>query len=168
MTFYHQARDWFHCCFRISCLLHDSKIPKMEFDKIRILDFYMVFPDVGIHIKLPKHLRHAKKSFQQAPVSYERISEPSRIFDSMADIQAQAVRSMIGAGLVLAEPFTASGIVQSSNKSTEVFNKLAQENAERKSAWYQAIIQHLVTIELLGPDGLKARTKLLDHHHDIN
>lgn len=85
----------------------------------------------------------------------------------MADIQAQAIRSMIGAGLVQAEPFTASGIVQSSNKSTDVFGKLSQENAERKSAWYQAIIQHLVTIELLGPYGLKARTKLLDHHHDI-
>ncbi len=168
MILYHQSRDSFHCCFRIACILSDSKIHRMEFDKVRILDFYSVFPHFGVKFKFPKHLRHARKAFQQAPEQYERISSPTRVFSSMSDIQLQSVRSMIGIGLISSEPFTSGGIVTATDKATNIFKKLSEENSEKKTPWFQAIVQDLTMVELLGEDGLKARSGLMEHHYDIS
>lgn len=167
MINYHQSRDYFHCCFRISCILTDSKVTKVEFDKLRILDFYTVFPRLAESITLPQAMRHARKAFQAAPAPYERMPEPTRVFETMFNIQSMAVHAMIGAGILLAEPYSSSGFVQVSQTGGAIANSLVDKFSERKSPWFRAIVEQLIMIELLGPDGLKARTGLAEHRYDL-
>jgi len=139
----------------------------MEFDKLRILDFYTVFPRLAETIKLPQTMRHARKAFQAAPAPYERMSEPTRIYESMFNIQSMAVHAMIGAGILLAEPFSSSGFLQVSQAGVAIANSIVGKFSERKSPWFRAIVEQLVMIELRGPDGLKARTGLAEYRYDL-
>lgn len=41
---YHPRNDIYHCCFRIVSILSLSNLSSIELDKLKIIDFYLVFP----------------------------------------------------------------------------------------------------------------------------
>lgn len=164
---YHHALDAHHCCFRIACLMHDGKIPKMEVDRLRLLDFYFVFPQCAIDIEFPRHLVRLRKLFHAAPRSYEDVSNSYRIFGMMCQIQNQAVHALIGLGMISSELYLSTGAVEKTPKAAFAFDEIAKNNHVRKDNWYQAIVSELALQPLLGPDGLKARSGLLEYRYDI-
>ena len=44
MIIYNPAFDIYHCVYRMISILSNLVNEKIEVDKLRILDFYMVFP----------------------------------------------------------------------------------------------------------------------------
>jgi len=146
----------------IQALLEQKEI---DFVKLRIIDFYFVFPHLIREIKLPQisgssTLRAMSKLLD---IPYEKMPDKKRLFSEMGDFQIQAIHILKSMN-ILEE---CNGMISKKEEFYgEKIKKLISNNQYGSSELFQSIVELLYKIPLYGPTGLKQRTGLMEYRYD--
>lgn len=164
---YHPAFDAGHATFRYLRLRRGLGISQIEFDKLRILDFYVLFPHRAIAIRLMQQdlsLRSLAKQTESS-AGYSALPSDTVLFGRMEPAQIAAAQTMATSG-ALDEDALSLGIVKFQDFPTpaELEMRVVAANTENFQAL--EIAKVLFGYPLLGAGGLKDRTGLLEHRYD--
>jgi hypothetical protein len=163
------ALDPFHSMFRLLRLRELIKqFGALPRDQARILDFYLLFPFRVRDIRLaPKHQRYKKLAEKYAHLTpYGEQPDAPALFNRMEPIQAAALETLASRHFI--NPIKlARGEVDSTNQLAPngVMKRIEELNAQQGD-----LMEFLGVLAsdyaLLGDQGLKARTGLLEHRYD--
>lgn len=167
MLTYHPAFDSYHCAYRTLLLTTKMSEEIVEIERMRIWDFYLVFPAETNRISIPRDLWSLKQSANKRPNPYEELIDPQRVFERMKLFQLAAFRYLAAFGFIESREM-AHNVLKRTSKP--IPNKLLS-SMERLDSREQYVIQLISSplneLSLYGDKGLKFRTKLLDFKYDI-
>ncbi|WP_317124760.1 ABC-three component system middle component 5 [Chryseobacterium sp. 6424] len=148
-------------------ILLSSRIAKtIEIDKLKILDFYYVYPTELLDIKKPVGFKKYEKFLKREKNKYDRINNPKRIFYKMNSIQFQAMKILVAYGYLDSESFE-NGIVKVTEKSFgEEFQIMVEKSVELNTNLITLLAGPIADIDLYGHLGLKERTGLIEFRYD--
>ena len=107
MLAYHPAFDANHCAYRFIHILISSECDHLEWDKLRLADFYYLFPHLlKAIIPLPKGLSKGRKYFKKIDDPYEKTPNPKRLMFDLRDIQNSTIASLIAKNLIDRDSFS--------------------------------------------------------------
>jgi hypothetical protein len=165
MLLYHPAFDTYHSAFRLLLLMWKSDDHETPFARLRILDFYLLFPTELESMSFPRSIMRERSRWKKLRSRYNQISDPRRVFDELASFQLSGLQTLVSTGLAIQRG--QSDVV--SLVRDAVPEKLIVE-LETAGASQNDILSLLTgpfrTIELYGRDGLKARTGLFEYRYD--
>ena len=166
MLIYHPAFDMYHCMFRILRLL--SKLPEQayEVERIRILDFYLLFPEQLNNVRFPREAVTYRKSFRNDINPFERIEDPLRIFLRLESYQKEALNCLASYNLIDSELLAESKIQRTDNELPNELVEAIEKATDRFPEVMELLTGPFRNIDLYGKSGLKARTQLFEHRYD--
>ncbi len=167
MIVYHPAFDLYNCIFRMLQLMNYSKEEVIHFDKIRIWDFYLTFPNLVQDISFPADLRKLKNSvFKVKRNPYEDIPDQRQIFERMKPYQLSAMKSLASYGFIDSELLSENKIKRTKKEiPTDLLRKL-NDLSNQNGNVIKLVTSDLVDLPLFGQKGWKARTGLLNFKYD--
>ena len=166
MLVYHPAYDAYHCLFRMMAII--ERTDELEIDKLKILDFYILFPALLSEVKMPRQFVKIKKTAEKFFNEYHDPLNPGMIFKEMRQIQDAAIKCMLAAGYISSDDLSNGYIVRTEKKLPQKIALEMKGFLDSKEPFSSFIIQSMAKFHLTGPDGLKSRTKLMEHRYDIH
>lgn len=166
---YQPAFDPFHTVFRLT-RLREAILAKIALprDHVRILDFYLLFPfRVGAITLFQRHRglkKLANNYLETRP--YGDFPEDRVLFNRISPIQIAGLDTLVNNELLNAKDYE-RGIVSATSKSLppRLLDRVLEANKKQED-----LIKFLETLstnyELLGEDGLKKRSKLMEFAYD--
>lgn len=166
MLLYHPAFDPYHGVFRLLQLF--TRLPKIPFEteKIRILDFYLIFPENLNDVRLPKEYRSFRKTIQAVRDRYNNIENPVRIFHTLEPYQRFAINILLSYRLIESDAENDRKIFRSNVPLPTIIAESIRRANEKQADFVNFLTGPLSGIDLYGDDGLKARTKLFEYKYD--
>ena len=165
MLIYHPVYDVNHGMFRLLRLLNSSPSESMPWDAYRIVDFYYVFPHLLADVGWPRAFNSRKKKYQGGASSYTRIPSPKIFIRQLRGVHETIARSLVSKGYL--EPI---GDVPMMLKRTQqrLPDRLTDAfvRADQDEDLVELLAVNIAAIPLAGKDGLKARTRLLEHRYE--
>src|SRR5258708_21794206 len=149
MLTYHPAFDLYNAIFRFLRMLDPMRDRSLELERLRILDFYLLFPFLLGDIQFPASAITFKKHFKKKPTEYENISDPKRLFLRLAPYQLAALNSLAAYSLIEKTLFKQSKIRRTSTAlPPELQSSIDLRNSN--SIEIQLLTGPLVEIDLYG------------------
>ena len=164
--FYHPAFDSYHCIYRTLLLSAKTASKVIEVERMRIWDFYLVFPPETRQISFPSELSILKRS-DIRPNTYENVVDPQFIFARMKAFQLTAYRSLAAFGLIESSELLNNRIVRTNKTVPSTLLSRFDATNEGERYVLSLVASALNNLPLYGPKGLKQRTKLLDYKYDV-
>lgn len=170
MIIYNQAFDLYHTVYRFLQLLNkfDEGV-FIEIDRLRILDFYMLFPSKIYEIKLKRsegHMKKMRKSIENKNNPYEFVFENRKIFERIRPFQLSALKCIASYGIIDKEALLLNRvtIVKESVLNDYVKNLESLHSNENEAISF--LTSYFSSMSLYGSDGLKSRTGLMESKYD--
>lgn len=165
MLIYNPAYDIHHCIFRIYNILHKIKFDSsIEFERVRIIDFHLVFPSALDSVEYPTGFRKIKNKILKINSPYRNISNKYVTFQTMQNLQIQAIDFLKTQGYI--EIDNLNNITKTSifpdlkiNLNQRFFVELDYEDEN-------IIMNFFYKTSLNGANSLKKRTRLLEYRYD--
>jgi hypothetical protein len=166
MLIYHPVFDVYHCIFRMLQLIVKMQSGEVEVEKIRIWDYYLTFPHEIVKISFPREYLEYKKFFKEINNPYENILGTKRTFDKMQSIQMTALKSLASYNFIDTKKLD-KGLVSRLDfeLSSELFTQINDLSPREKNI-IELLTKVFYDIPLLGENGLKYRTGLLNFKYD--
>lgn len=171
MIVYNQALDLYHAIFRfIQFLRKFDEGTVIEFDRLRIWDFYLLFPSKIHQIKLKKNeadIRQIRKQFiRESENPYERIVDERKIFEKVRPYQLTALKCLASYGIVDKAELNQNRVLITNKKLlVEFFGRLKELTPTEQNV-VSLMTSHFNQMSLFGPHGLKSRTNLIESKYD--
>lgn len=142
----------------------DSK--RIEIDRLKIADFYFVFPHLISSVSLPRAkgssaLRKEAKAFD---VPYENLPSIKILFSEMGDFQLQALDILRAKEIVNLSESGWLSVGQSFEEKAIL--SLVTDNSFSSKEFYRMLIRVLSQCDLHGANGLKKKTGLMEYRYD--
>lgn len=166
MLIYHPAFDFHHCVFRMVRLLNRLPSGRYHVERIRILDFYLLFPGQIPSIRFPQNLREQKKRFKGSGSKYEHIVDRYRIFLRLEPFQTQALGCLASRGLISPLALLEGFVERTTQEIPPKLKAVAEVSDQRFPEAIELLTGPLVEIQLHGRNGLKGRTNLFEYRYD--
>ena len=163
MLRYHPVHDPHHAAFRFLRLLVERPERKLEALKLRILDFYLLFPAEIESIQFPNQIRRWKTRFRAESNKYFSTVSRFSVFHQMQEPQEFALLSLEAREVVNCSDDYIS--LNLGNVPSDIEKKARRRNEEQEDLVY-FLVEHLADFELHGNDGLKRRTGLAEFKYD--
>ena len=166
MLIYHQRNDVFHCMFRLLSILHLLDEKKIEIDRLKIIDFFFVFPHLIADTPLPRAKGSAaiKKEACSLAVPYENLPSSKILFSEMGDFQLQALDILRSKEIV--SFFDDGWLTIGSTFESESITKLVSGNSFTSNEFYKSLETILCGYKMHGSNGLKSKTGLMEYRYD--
>ena len=160
---YHPRNDIYHCCFRLLSILKSYDHP-ITIEKIRIIDFYLVYPNFVKEITLPRKNGNTKlkNMYAKLPAPFEIMPNKKILFSELKSFQYSAISLLRAKSLIEIKEKTIS-------KTSDYWllpNGFFEENNILNDETQVQLIKCLSSIELIGTQGLKQRTGLMEYRYD--
>ena len=166
MIVYHPAYDINHCAFRFISLLSDVENYEMNWDSLKILDFYYVFPHLLEQVRLPKNLIANKNTLSRIPLSYETLPNPQRLMFGLSALHNEAARALIARRLIDKDLFLKNIVKLDIYHLPASLAEVIISSQQRKTVWYSLLVNVLAQYPTEGNNGLKSRTNLMEYRYD--
>lgn len=164
---YQPAFDATHAIFRFLRIREALGLLSIEVDKLRILDYYLLFPPQASEIRLRQSdlwIRNAAKKFERRKSS-AKLPSKEVLFEKMKSPQVAALQTMVASGSIDAASMRQNLVkFQSLALPPSLTNRVKEAN--EREADVMKIVEALQHYPLLGKDGLKDRTGLLEYRYD--
>lgn len=164
MLIYHPAYDAYHCIFRLLTLMEGIK--SVEVAKIRILDFFLIFPAEVSKIRLSPAQIGTKKLARSLANVYHGPISTTQVFRDMEHIQIAAINALAASNIINVERLSQGFVERTSASIPDAINQIVIAKDISVNPLINFIITELSSIPLLGIDGLKHRTGLMEYRYD--
>lgn len=166
---YQPAFDPFHTVFRFLRLREAmlTEVTPMR-DHFRILDFYLLYPYRIENLRLkPAHRRYRKLATEYASTKpYGDLPEDRTMFGRMRNIQQAAIDTLIAKGLLDVEAARRGLIKRTEVALPDVISNQVAVANEREASLVEFLALLGGDYDLLGDNGLKNRSGLMEHRYD--
>ena len=166
MLRYHPAHDPQHAAFRCLRLLLARPDKRLHTLALRILDFFLLFPAELESIRMPAQWRSFKTAFRAHANKYFSTVSKHSVFHQMHDPQTVAFQLLVSRNLILPERFGEDEAVLIKENMPPALRERAVERNEHDSELIDFLVNKIGTLPLLGEDGLKHRTGLVEYRYD--
>ena len=166
MLNYHPSNDLYHSIYRIFLLTDSLKIEAVEWERLRLMDFYFLFPHLLRDLKMPREYLPYKKIFKLIREPYEEMGSPKRVFYQLGTLQENAIRSLIAKGYFHRDSFTLDARIKIKGPPPAEIIKLIKEEPKVSSDWFAPFVEVFNALSLTGTNGLKDRSEMLEHRYD--
>jgi hypothetical protein len=164
---YHPAHDPYHCALRTLAILRASEQPALDVDKVRIIDFYVLFPSLVSEITLPRPLSSLRTAAAKQQHAYEYVDNPKQVFLELKEIQYSTYLALAGQNVIDPAQLESRLLaIRDQNIPEDIHSTIKKFLGENKGI-SETISRGLSLIPLLGAGGLKARTGLMEYRYDI-
>lgn len=171
MIVYNQAFDLYHTIFRFLQFLNKFENGSLiEVERLRIWDFYLLFPYKTHEIRLKQSeadIRKIRREYiKDSHNPYEQITEDRKIFEKIKPYQLAALNCIASYGII-DKALLNQQRVSIINKDilTQLINNF-DGLSPKESNVIALMTSHFNQISLFGTDGLKDRTKLMESRYD--
>lgn len=171
MIIYNQAFDIYHTIYRLLHFLNEFENQTvLEIERVRIWDFYLLFPNKIHEIRLKQDesdIRRIRKTFiKDSNNPYDRINENKKIFEKIKPYQLAALNCIASYGII-DKSFLNQHRISIINKNilTEFVKKFEDLSPKEKNV-IALMTSHFNQVSLFGTDGLKSRTNLIESKYD--
>ena len=171
MITYNPAFDLYHCIYRMAHIvqcLSDGEC--FEVEKVRIWDFYLLFPSKLYDVSLRQtedDLREARRQYIKANKSpYEYSGDNRKLFEWIRPFQVSALNCLVSCGIISKDAYLNSQVCVCDRQALADFVARAGEISVREQnalSFLGLLSRHM---SLASIDGLKARTRLLEFKYD--
>jgi hypothetical protein len=171
MIVYNQAFDLYHTIYRFLQFLNrfDNDVV-IEVERLRIWDFYLLFPCKVHDIRLKQNesdIRKIRKEFiKDVNNPYERISEERKIFEKIKPYQLAALNCIASYGIIDKTLLNQQRISIIQKDILTEFVKNFEELSPKEKNVITLMTSHYFQLSLFGLDGLKNRTNLMESKYD--
>lgn len=138
----------------------------LEWDRLKVLDFFTTFPHLLTTFRLPQEMRGSRAALRAVPQPYEVLPSRTRLFFQLNEIQVAAARLLVGGGMFDRECFQHGEVRLSAGEKARGLRDAMQRAEFRAASWYEVLTKQLCTIPLNGRNGLKERSGLMEFRHD--
>ncbi len=166
MLIYHPAFDPYHGAFRSLALLSELSPAPYEVERMRILDFYLVFPAALKHVIFPQKAVQYRRRILRKANRYDSLEDPQRIFARLDPYQMAAFKFMAATDLVDSSKFASGKIERTTLRLPDhLAEDLSMFKANNEDL-VKLLTKSFRDISLYGPSGLKYRTHLFEYRYD--
>ena len=168
---YSAAYDPYHTVFRFICALTSSSSNQIEYQKLRIVDFFVCFPWLLSEVKSSKSIPEFAKSknalVRKYPKNpYDVLPNSRSLFERMEPIQLAACSALISEGIADGiqpqfHDLKLTGTTIDEKLATSV-HQFLHENDDLMSF----LVNELTLLRYSGIGGLKDRTNLAEYRYD--
>jgi hypothetical protein len=171
MIVYNQALDFYHTIFRLLHFLNKfENNDVLEIERVRIWDFYLLFPSEIHNIRLKQNesdIRKIRKEFiKDSKNPYERITGNRKIFEKIKPYQLSALNCIASYGIIDKALLNQQRILIINKKILVDFVNKFQELSPKEKNVIALMTSHFNQVSLFGTDGLKNRTNLIESKYD--
>lgn len=171
MIIYNQAFDLYHAVYRMLQLLtHFKKNEYVEVDRLRIWDFYLLFPNKIHEVKLKRDegdIRKILKSYiAKKENPYEIILENRKMFERIRPYQISALHCLASYGIIDKELLKDNRVTIISKELLQDYTNKFEELSSKEKNLISILTSHFYNMSMFGVDGLKDRTKLMVSKYD--
>lgn len=161
MLIYHPAFDAYHCLVRFCAIL--DRVQATEFDRLRILDFCLCFPTSVLGFKLPRSALSLRAQAKAVENPYRTPIGQKRVFDDLDMIHEASLGCLTAAGVVEVDSYR----IRRTNRDVppDFFHRCQRLQAEERF-FFEDCLPVFGEMSLLGVDGLKSRSGLLEYRYD--
>lgn len=171
MIVYQKAYDLYHAVYRMMKLLaHFKQDGLIEIDRLRIWDYYLLYPNKMKNIRLKREEKDVKQIIKNYIIKednpYEMVINDRKMFEKIKPYQMTAIKCLASYGIVNKDYLQENRI---SNINKNIFDDYAEDfkdlSVQEENA-IKLLTSHFYQISLFGVDGLKSRTGLLESKYD--
>ena len=171
MIVYNQAFDLYHTIFRLLHFLNKFENQTvLEIERVRIWDFYLLFPNKIHEIRLKRDesdIRKIRKEFiKDSNNPYERINETRKIFEKIKPYQQAALNCIASYGIIDKALLNQQRISIVNKDILVEFVKNFEELTPKERNVIALMTSRFNQVSLFGIDGLKSRTNLIESKYD--
>ena len=170
MITYNPAFDLYHSIFRMAHIVHRLDVGEsFEIDKVRIWDFYLLFPEKvhTIHLRLDeKDFRTYRNKIKKLYNPYEYRGDNRKLFEWIKPFQMSALNCLVSCGILKKDAYLSNRVCVAGREALDAFLKQAGEMSVRESNVLSFLSLLSRNMPLTGSHGLKARTRLLESKYD--
>lgn len=171
MIVYNPAFDLYHAIYRMAHILQrldDGEC--FEVDKVRIWDFYLLFPSKLYTVSLrqfDKDIYDARKTYiGNSKNPYEYSGDNRKLFEWIKPFQLSALNCLVSCGIIQKEAYLEGNVFVASREALGSFIAIAGEFSVKEQNVLSFLSLFSRHMPLTGADGLKARTRLLESKYD--
>jgi hypothetical protein len=169
MLIYDPALDPYHSAIRILTitLAAQSKAIELTFDAARIADYFLVYPAKIVNFTFPAQLKSLRTAAKELENPYRQTLGNRATFDKMRPIFLSALSGLVAAGYI-DEDALKSGVLKPSNmKIPEDLAAAVDRFQIRQTTVGKFVLSDMLAMRPNGDNGLKHRSKLIEHRYDI-
>ncbi|MFT3794425.1 ABC-three component system middle component 5 [Flavobacterium sp.] len=171
MIVYNHAFDLYHTIFRLLHFLNKFENETiLEIERIRIWDFYLLFPSKIHEIRLKQNesvVRKIRKEFiKDSNNPYERITDSRKVFEKIKPYQLAALNCIASYGIIDKSLLNQQRISIINKKILTEFVGNFEELSPKERNVITLMTSHFNQVSLFGTEGLKNRTNLIESKYD--
>ncbi len=168
MLIYNPAFDLHHGVFRFLQLLTVDPARPFETERLRILDFFMLFPEEIENIRFPRELMGKRALFRRKNNPYRNLGNARRVFAELAPFQLAALQSLAARGLVDTKELQDGQVVRTEQPLPPELSQAVVARNQLSPDLLDLVSSNLAKLPLHGEGGLKARANLQDTRYDAS
>lgn len=170
MITYNPAFDLYHCIYRMAHIVERiGDDDCFEIDKVRIWDFYLLFPSKLYDISLKqneKDVREARKMIEKTSNPYEYSGDNRKFFEWIKPFQVSALNCLVSYGILDKEEYLNNRVCVSNRRILDSFLQYAGKLSSSEINALSFLSFFSYNMPLSGVNGLKYRTDLLESKYD--
>ena len=170
MITYNPAFDLYHSIFRMAHILMKMDDGKpLEIDRVRIWDFYMLYPVQLNHVSLKMNeseIRDARKLLKLKETPYDYKGDIRKLFGWIKPFQISALGCLVSCGILSKEEFEAGNVLVSNTAQLKAFVERSGNLSVQENNILNFLNFLFGGMSLTGVYGMKYRTKLLESKYD--
>ncbi|WP_295720651.1 ABC-three component system middle component 5 [Mucilaginibacter sp.] len=171
MILYNNAFDLYHTIFRLLHLLKKSPPSKrIEVDRLRIWDFYLLFPSQIFSIKPKRHEKEFKELIKELNVKkenpYQKVYDQRKTLEKIRPYQMAAL-NCLASYKIIDKALLVDGVVSIiSEDILKDYVGSIGDLSSREINIISIVTSVFYDISLTGENGLKMRTNLIESKYD--
>lgn len=172
MIVYHPAFDLYHSVYRmLQILTHFDRNNYVETERLRIWDFYLLFPDKISGIKLKNTEKDIKDLIKlyipKNDNPYELLLDNRKVFEKIKPYQLGALKCLASHGIIDKNYLTENRVTIVSKDLLTSYTGKFEALSPRETNAISLLTSHFYLMSLYGEGGLKERTQLLESRYDV-
>ncbi|MCT4142353.1 ABC-three component system middle component 5 [Elizabethkingia anophelis] len=171
MIVYQPSFDLYHTIFRlINILGYFDRDESIEIERLRIWDYYLLFPNKLKNIRLKQDERDIRGMINSFILKnenpYEQILNDRKMFEKIRPYQMSALKYLASIGLINNDYLNNNRITKVSRSILVQLSDITDELTIQEKNTIKLLTSHFYYVPLYGTDGLKDRTNLLESKYD--
>jgi hypothetical protein len=154
----------------IQLLSHFNRKDYVELDRLRIWDFYLLFPDKVHQIKLKRPENDIKllikRFIKEKDNPYNEVFDSKKVFEKIRPYQMAALNCLASYGVINKDLLKENRVSIISNETLRSFQVKFEDLSDKEKNVIAIMTSHFYYISMFGVDGLKDRTGLMESRYD--